>query len=116
MLKATTNGNPAEGRTWNLSAQSPRLYHCASPLQVCQDWQIILSLMAEASSTTTTATPEPKIFRNSAEVKSVETFVVWLSPAGCGAFTGISQVAEMCPGRQASSLLYLGKWALGSIV
>ena len=24
--------------------------------------------------------------------------MVWLSPAGCGGFTGISRVAEMCPG------------------
>ena len=25
-------------------------------------------------------------------------YVVWLSPAGCGGFTGISRNAEMCSG------------------
>ena len=33
LLKATTNGDPAEARTGDLSAQSPGLYHCSSLLQ-----------------------------------------------------------------------------------
>ena len=31
LLKATTNGDPAKAQTGDLSAQSPRLYHCPSP-------------------------------------------------------------------------------------
>ena len=31
MLKATSNGDPAEARTRDPSVRSPRLYHCASP-------------------------------------------------------------------------------------
>ena len=36
----------------------------------------------------------PNIFRNAVEVGSVRMSVVWLSPAGCGDFTGISRFAE----------------------
>ena len=35
--------------------------------------------------------------RQKDDIKSVGIYVVWLSPAGCGDFTGISKVAEMCP-------------------
>ena len=39
-----------------------------------------------------------KIFRISVEVTSVGMYVVCLSPAGCGVFTGISRDAEVCSG------------------
>ena len=31
-------------------------------------------------------------------MRSVGMYVVWLSPAGCGGFTGISREAEICSG------------------
>ena len=36
LLKSTTNGDPAEARTGDLSAQSSRLYHCASLLHLSE--------------------------------------------------------------------------------
>ena len=40
----------------------------------------------------------PKIFRITVEVISMGMYVVWLSPSGCGGFTGISRDAQMCFG------------------
>ena len=34
LLRATMNGDPAGSRTGDLSAQSPRLYYCGSPLHI----------------------------------------------------------------------------------
>ena len=44
------------------------------------------------------ASAGPKIFWNAVEVRSVGMYVVWLSPTGCGGFTGIIREAEMCSG------------------
>ena len=48
-------------------------------------------------------------------------YVVWLSPAGCGGFTGISRDAEMCSGFPPPQVALVnfaswGKRTLGSMV
>ena len=48
-------------------------------------------------------------------------YVVWLSPAGCGRFTGISRGAEMCSGFPQSKAALVtvasgGKRTLGSMI
>ena len=47
-------------------------------------------------------------------------YVVWLSPAGCGGFTGISREAEMCSGLPPPQAVLVtvasgGKGTLGSM-